>query len=99
MPNRLLVERRDIMPAWLRNRWARLRAARGAVYLDRKVPAWADRIELSRLNVVNDHRCILAQTFGRTVTIGDMKALTGLGPVAGLRRGFTAISPAMGPAL
>lgn len=39
------------------------RVARGVALLDEKVPGWHDRIDLSRLDMWDEARCILGQLF------------------------------------
>ena len=40
-----------------------VRVARGAALLDEKLPGWADRIDLDRLDLGSPCRCILGQTW------------------------------------
>lgn len=46
------------------------RVAKGIALLDEKVPDWADRIDLDRLDVAHGGRCVTAQVSGATYVEG-----------------------------
>ena len=42
----------------------RERVGRGAVYLDNDIPDWAERIDISTLDLTGGDHCVLGQVFG-----------------------------------
>lgn len=63
---------------------ARIAVAKGATLLDRKMPNWHQKIDLSRLDLANGEACVLGQLFTgqqsirrwRTVCLGQHLRMT-----------------------
>jgi hypothetical protein len=53
---------------------ARVRVAAGAAFLDRKMPGWAARIDITTLDLKDECHCIVAQTYTSTYSTGCRKA-------------------------
>lgn len=48
------------------------RVEAGAAVMDSRVPGWADQIDLDRLDLSSNYRCVLGQTYG-SYTTGALK--------------------------
>jgi hypothetical protein len=58
MPNK------ENTPYYIRREWWEKACARGAKFLDKRAPGWYDRIDLTRLDMNDVHKCVLGQLEG-----------------------------------
>lgn len=71
------------------------RVARGAALLDEKLPGWVERIDLDKLNLFDDERCVIGQLFTYDPTSESEAFEVGAFDLFGLDYSFNANAPAL----